>query len=373
MSLSNSQATAAASTAVIIKQNIVQKGCGSGCGVFLLIVAVILFFVVKSCMSDYVAVRDRALHEPPPQAHHVADREPLTPTAHQEQPRATPAPATAKPAATLPAAKESGTWKAQKNTDELTDKITFTFYTPGTRVEIDELLHYLPLLVVNVIPSHYDIQDTSVSYAYKVGVVIETEGFMRDRTPVAYRIDDRPATAEMFETSSDRRTAFFPKSNLLAEMKNAKTLIVRYETTLGNVRTTTFELEGLADAIAAQKNEMIKALGETPPPTVTGAPEVDDAEAVKARKEKAAHAVALPESDVDERIADLTRAYAEKKLHPKRLKLLDLKHYPHKSGTVWIQRFDADGKTWRTGYLERPTGELNHIPPQELKDYLPRR
>jgi hypothetical protein len=61
MSRNNAQSSAAASTAVIIKQKIVQNGCGcgSGCGIFILILLGLTFWAMKSCVSDFTEARDR--------------------------------------------------------------------------------------------------------------------------------------------------------------------------------------------------------------------------------------------------------------------------------------------------------------------------
>lgn len=205
------------------------------------------------------------------------------------------------------------------------------------------------------------------------GIVAIPDTITEKTFPVVIRFNRKKARKIQCRISKDHELLFPPnQKEFLEEILSCNGLIVSLDTAFGR-RIDFFDLRGLDRLLKKHNLDLFPKTAQTPEPVERLETREPTPAAVKARKEKAAHAVALPESDVDERIADLTRAYAEKKLHPKRLKLLDLKHYPHKSGTVWIQRFDADGKTWRTGYLERPTGELNHIPPQELKDYLPRR
>lgn len=95
----------------------------------------------------------------------------------------------------------------------------------------------------------------------------------------------------------------------------------------------------------------------------------DDPALVKARKAKAARAYSKPLPDIREEIAKRTREHAQNKLNPKRLTLLDIERRTHKLGTVWIQRFIADGKKWRTGFLESG-GILSQIAPKTLQTYI---
>lgn len=95
----------------------------------------------------------------------------------------------------------------------------------------------------------------------------------------------------------------------------------------------------------------------------------DDPAVVEARKAKAARAYSKPLPDIREEIAKRTREHAQNKLNPKRLTLLDIERRTHKLGTVWIQRFIADGKKWRTGFLESG-GILSQIAPKTLQTYI---
>ena len=75
--------------------------------------------------------------------------------------------------------------------------------------------------------------------------------------------------------------------------------------------------------------------------------------------------------DVRVRVAALAEQRVREKLAAKQYTPIDLARHEVKGGVLWIQRFTADGRTLRTGVLER-NGELTPLSPTELSELMPR-
>lgn len=293
----------------------------------------------------------------------------------------------------------SAEWTVEKHIDEMTDVVQYIVWTTGTVVQIDSLLDYTPQLQLRLISPKHKSDTDDIIAKFEMLLVIETDGLVRSGAEVLYRIDNEEAVHEIWTPSTDRRGAFSPHPHMLyKKLKDAKTLRIRYVTTFGNIRTTRFDVSGIQDAIQKIKEEVRlmspdnnsqsgraaaeRSESETPPPDpklVAKAKTTmnDVIEALTYAKTcagpmprmKSEITLTKPLPDIREEIAKRTREHAQNKLNPKRLTLLDIERRTHKLGTVWIQRFIADGKKWRTGFLESG-GILSQIAPKTLQTYI---
>lgn len=179
-------------------------------------------------------------------------------------------------------------WKLETDTDPITDKISYTLHRPGENVSDPSFnLSYSPHLCVRVsaLPT-----DTDLLHSLEIYFTIETEGLRRGRSSVIVRIDKSKAEDIAITSSTDRRAGFFTDPiSLLDRMFDSSTLIIRYTTTLGHIRTTTFKLDDLkrelatvikrhTDKIKKKEGEAKSHAADLPagwnptPPTTTNAP-----------------------------------------------------------------------------------------------------
>lgn len=244
-------------------------------------------------------------------------------------------------------------WIHRKSTDPLTDEEIHAFLCPPTNLTRKVELQKPVALAINITNGKPTV------------AIIASPDFTMERTyPVTIRFDRKKAREIPCIISNDRDMLFpIKQREFMEEILSSDGLIISLDALLGH-RTDFFDLRGLDADLKKHNLELFSA----PPPEPSPEPR-DDPAVVEARKEKAARAYAKPLPDIREEIAKRTREHAQNKLNPKRLTLLDLERRTHKLGTVWIQRFIADGKKWRTGFLESG-GILSQIAPKTLQTYI---
>jgi hypothetical protein len=72
------------------------------------------------------------------------------------------------------------------------------------------------------------------------------------------RFDREKPTTALWNTSADRHAAFAPDwKGTIAKLSAATNLTVRYTTTLGAVRTATFDVSGLTNALKQVKTRFL--------------------------------------------------------------------------------------------------------------------
>lgn len=139
-------------------------------------------------------------------------------------------------------------WRFGRYSDPMSDETSYIYTLDGLRVAIDSLVDYVPRLVLQLSPVQFSRSSNSVTlFKREVLVGIETEGMHRDKQPLEYRIDNAEPVSIDAPTTTDRRGAFLP-SAVFAKLDGAKTLVVRFETTLGEVRVLRFNLSGFRTA-----------------------------------------------------------------------------------------------------------------------------
>ena len=193
-----------------------------------------------------------------------------------------------------------------------------------------------------------------------VAIIASPKFTVENTYPVTIRFDRKKAREIQCLISENHMLLFPPEQKeFMEEILSSDGLIISLDVLLGS-RMDFFDLRGLADELKKHNLELFPA----PPPEPR-----DDSAAVTARNEKGSRAFARLSENAREDIAERTRKHAERKLKPKEFKLLDLQRRRHRLGTVWIQHFNADGKKWRTGFLES-SGQLTQIDPSKLKTYI---
>lgn len=152
-------------------------------------------------------------------------------------------------------------WKTTKVVDEMTDEVMYCIATDGTSIDCG-LFSYRPTLCVRIKPKYYDAATDSMYYVHEQFFTIETEGLKRSGDEIQLRFDSSPAEAFVYSASTDRRAGFFCDAAFKRIMTSTNVLL-RYETTLGSIRTTHFSTVGLRDEIEKLK---VQLNGTLPPP-----------------------------------------------------------------------------------------------------------
>ena len=257
-------------------------GCAIVIGIVLLVVGVLFFAVVR---PGYVKARAEAQHaasssgkglQPAaapsasaPTAAPVASpkNEPAKPTAAPvATPKASPVVAPATPPPTPPKS-PLAKWEVFKKVDEMTDATTYLFTLDGERVDINDFVSYTPKLVIRITPQ--SVLCGVPKYSQNVAIMIETEGFHREVQEVTIRVDSLEPVTGNLQTSTSRSAVFLPKS-ALKSLDGSKRLALRFTTTLGDVRTLKFNLEGFK--LDDLETELIKRVRADRPKGVEIAP-----------------------------------------------------------------------------------------------------
>lgn len=144
---------------------------------------------------------------------------------------------------------DTPSWQIVETTDEMTDTKSYLIGTSGTKVE-DGYLAYRPDLIVRIQPLK---KPKSGKMKYTSDVMIsfsDWDGIRRDGCELVQRYDKRKPLTETWLASTDRRAAFAPDSAKMIRRLNVTTnLTVRWETTLGKIRTSTFNVQGFKETL----------------------------------------------------------------------------------------------------------------------------
>lgn len=148
-------------------------------------------------------------------------------------------------------------WQIRESTDEITDETSYYVFTTGTKVG-DDLMHYAPDLVIRVTPK--GLTPTG-GMKYKPEIMIQLgdfDGVDRHGCELTLRYDKRKPIVETWIPSTDRRAMFAPDDKkTLKRLESSTNLIARFTTTLGHVRTSTFNVVGLTNALKRVKTQYI--------------------------------------------------------------------------------------------------------------------
>ena len=144
-------------------------------------------------------------------------------------------------------------WKIDESTDAITDETSYYVFTTGSKVG-DDLMHYAPDLVVRVTPK--GLTPTG-GMKYKPEIMIQLgdfDGIDRHGCELTLRYDKRKPIVETWIPSTSRHAMFAPDdSKTLKRLTASTNLTVRFTTTLGHVRTSTFDVRGLTAAMKQVK------------------------------------------------------------------------------------------------------------------------
>ena len=241
----------------------------------------------------------------------------------------------------------SAEWKVETHIDEMTDVLQYIVWTTGTVVQINTLLDYTPQLQLRLTSPVYESGTDALSAKIEMLLVIETEGLSRSGAEVLYRIDNEDAVHEIWSPSTERRGAFSPHPrNLYKKLKNAKTLRIRYITTLGDIRTTCFDVSGIDLATQKIKEELRQL-----------APKIEQ----HMRKTE----------QLEDRIITAAKDYARPKLkNPKTFSVSEVIRHTHSSGDFHLVRFTADGRNLRVGVTIADDGTISIIDKAKLPALL---
>lgn len=150
-------------------------------------------------------------------------------------------------------------WRITTQTDEITDETSYYIVTFGSSVG-NEVMSYRPDLVVRITPKG---MTGNGGMRYVPEIMIQLGDFDhvdRHGCDLTLRYDKRKPLAETWIPSTDRRAMFSPDDvKTLKRLKVSTNLTARFTTTLGHVRTSTFNVAGLTNAIENVKARYIAA------------------------------------------------------------------------------------------------------------------
>jgi len=145
----------------------------------------------------------------------------------------------------------AGDWQVVTQRDEMTDAETCEVVASGERVDAGAF-GYVPTIRVRMTAEGERVKEE----AY---FTIETEGLRRGRFEGQVRFDTNAVETVAFVSSTERRAGFFADgSGTVAKMAKARTMRIRFVTTLGAVRTLKFDLSGLAEKLPFCKLKLSK-------------------------------------------------------------------------------------------------------------------
>ena len=148
-------------------------------------------------------------------------------------------------------------WQLLESTDEITDETSYYVFTTGSKVG-DGLMHYTPDLVIRVKPK--GLTPTG-GMKYKPEIMIQLgdfDGVDRHGCELTLRYDKRKPLVETWIPSTDRRAMFAPDNmKTLKRLEVSTNLTARFTTTLGHVRTSTFNVTGLTNALEQVKTRYL--------------------------------------------------------------------------------------------------------------------
>lgn len=170
-------------------------------------------------------------------------------------------------------AADADNWEVGSRTDPMTDAVSCFAYTIGSKVYvIDNTLAYDPQIVFRVTAAAKSDAPAKIELYF----AIEHEGLRRGDSTAAVRFDSDPAEDVAIRASVDRRAGFFSDPlPLVRRLMKAQKMLLRYQTTLGAIRTVSFNVSGL-DAATKQFTSLAAVQaklhpGAEPKPKTAGA------------------------------------------------------------------------------------------------------
>jgi len=149
-------------------------------------------------------------------------------------------------------------WVINEDVDKMTDCVTYILHVDGEPVTIAPYVREPPSLVLQIKPA------PKGKYYVDVLLRLRVDMFSHHGAAVAVRFDKGEVSSSVWKPSQLRDAVFAPKSiDMLAKLRKSKTLAVRYVTSLDDIRTTSFDLTNLNDAIEEVKRR-VKARKEIP-------------------------------------------------------------------------------------------------------------
>ena len=139
-------------------------------------------------------------------------------------------------------------WRVGRSRDDMTDAVTYIMALDGLKIE-EGILEYTPRLVIQLSQAALRSGDFSSAECL---VAIEPEAVKRAGVVADVRIDQNPVEKISMSAGQKRSSVFFP-NGFAKRLDGARTLIVRFETSLGSVRTLRFNIGGVALDSLVQK------------------------------------------------------------------------------------------------------------------------
>lgn len=139
-------------------------------------------------------------------------------------------------------------WRVGRSRDDMTDAVTYIMALDGLKIK-EGILEYTPRLAIQLSQAALISGDFSSAECI---VSIEPEAVKRAGVVADVRIDQNPVEKISMSAGQKRSSVFFP-DGFAKRLDGARTLIVRFETSLGSVRTLRFNLGGITLDSLVQK------------------------------------------------------------------------------------------------------------------------
>lgn len=150
----------------------------------------------------------------------------------------------------------SADWIIDEDTDEITDQLSYYIVSKGDKYKVSDYLEESPHFIIKITPA--EITDTgALKYKFDSYFQVKSDGMNRHGIIATVRFDKDPPEDWLCNTSTDRRSAFFPKArDPIGRLSSATNLFIRFETTLGSIRTLHFDVSGLKPKLLELKKDL---------------------------------------------------------------------------------------------------------------------
>ena len=150
----------------------------------------------------------------------------------------------------------SAEWSIKPVTDPMSDQTSYLVATFGDPYSVTEYLREHPALIIELTPVEL-LTSGGLKYKSETYFALKSDGLRRSGIIATVRFDKNPPEDWPCGTSTDRRAAFFPKDrDPVVRLSSATNLLIRFETTLGAVRTLHFDVSGLKSKLIELKNSL---------------------------------------------------------------------------------------------------------------------
>lgn len=160
-------------------------------------------------------------------------------------------------AAIIVTATAAAKWSVVTSTDPMTDAVSYLIGTDGDEYAVSEYTKATPSLVIRISPESCDPKTGRIVADQDVMITFKPDAIRRDGTTALVRFDKSKAEPWTCSASTSRQAAFVERAPaFIARLKKSREIYIRFETTLGAIRTLRFDTADLTSAIEDVKTRI---------------------------------------------------------------------------------------------------------------------